>query len=129
MDSTTLQEEGFTAPIPFVLEDRSKVPKKIGIYIITIMDGTIDYSWGRSDIVKIGKVETKNGFYDRWYSYLSPGPSNAKGIRLKKLIDKRPHGFAYKELPKGAAEKIERRLIARFQEMNGQKPAYNMTNR
>jgi len=129
MDSTSLQKEGFTAPIPFVLEGRSEVPKTTGIYIITIMDGTIDYSWGHSDIVKIGKVETKNGFYDRWHTYLKPGPSNEKNIRLKKLIDKRPHGFAYLELPKGAGEKIERRMIARFQEENGQKPAYNMTNR
>lgn len=126
MNSNDLIKRGFSELVDFIDGGHKNVPPKIGIYIITRRDKDIEYSNGKSDIVKIGKCEFEQGFTKRWYSYFNPGPTQATNKRLKPKFLEAPHGFSWLELPKGQAHLMEKRLLAEFKLQHGQLPAYNL---
>lgn len=126
MNSKDLRERGFTEPILFVKGEHSTAPAETGVYIIMLQDRETDYPMGKSDIVKIGKSEFKQGIRRRWYNYYNPGPTQHTNIRLKPKFEKQPHTIAWLLLPKGDAKRMEDRLLLEFKREHGQFPAYNL---
>ncbi len=125
MNSSDLGERGFTIPIPFNEGNHKTAPVKTGIYIITLLERVIEYPVGSSDIVKIGKVEFREGFRKRWYNYHKPGLKQETNKRLKPKFDSEPHGFAWLVLEKGHAALAEKRLLSEFMREHSQYPPYN----
>jgi len=129
MNSKDLVLRGFSEPLDFVEGQNKEVPPKTGVYVIIRKDKSIDYRMGQSDIVKIGKAEFEKGFFRLWHEYFHPGPTQNTNIRLKDKFLASPHGFCWKEIPKGRAGMTEKVLRAEFVRDHGQLPAYNIVHK
>ena len=129
MNSKELVLKGFSEPLDLVEAKNAEVPAKTGVYVIIRKDKEIDYPYGKSDIVKIGKCEYDKGFFRAWSEYFHPGPSQEANLRFRDRLLAAPHGFSWKEVPKGRAGVVEKMMFAEFVRAHGQMPAYNIVHK
>lgn len=96
----------------------------IGVYIIRT-DKSFGRLKGSSDILYIGKTNTKGGFKTRMKQYFNPGPSQLTNIRINNFLNNNHVFMEILFLKDNDPESLERDLLKKYMEEHLELPPFN----
>ena len=123
MDSRQFQKE-FSEWYPFNEQGVINAPRQRGAYVIRKAGGQrFGRLRGESDILYIGKAETKGGLKQRLQQHMRPGPTQYTNQRIKKLARKYEMEVAWHACEK--PRNVEHHLLSKYVSKHDELPPLN----